>query len=255
MPLPKYHQVYLLLREQLGEGRFAEGLPGELALVVQFGVARVTVRRALEQLAAEGLIVRNPGRRTRALPAVAAAGSGGREGAATGQARLRTSVKVIDVSTIAASRQVADALKLDPGDPVQKAVRVRSTREGPLSYITSYVPADIARRFGRRELARKPLLMLLEESGVKVGRAHQAISAGLADNVHAQHLKVSVGSALLTVRRLVCDDAERPVQWLHGVYRPDRYACEMELSRSGGIDAKVWVNHDVPAQPLRRLKK
>ncbi len=66
MPLPKYHQIYLVLREQLDEGRFAEGLPGELALMAQFGVARVTVRRALEQLSSEGLISRNPGRRTRA---------------------------------------------------------------------------------------------------------------------------------------------------------------------------------------------
>ena len=43
MPLPKYHQVYLVLREQLHEGRFDAGMPGELALMAQFGVARVTV--------------------------------------------------------------------------------------------------------------------------------------------------------------------------------------------------------------------
>ena len=49
LPLPKYHRIYLVLREQLQEGRFEQGLPGELALMQQFGVARVTVRRALEQ--------------------------------------------------------------------------------------------------------------------------------------------------------------------------------------------------------------
>ena len=54
LPLPKYHQIYLVLREQLQEGRFSAGLPGEVALTQQFGVARVTVRRALEQLASEG---------------------------------------------------------------------------------------------------------------------------------------------------------------------------------------------------------
>ncbi len=47
MPLPKYHQIYLVLREQLQEGRFDSGMPGELALMAQFGVARVTIRRAL----------------------------------------------------------------------------------------------------------------------------------------------------------------------------------------------------------------
>ena len=65
LPLPKYHQVYLSLREQLNDGCFAEGLPGEMALMRQFGVARVTVRRALEQMASEGLIHREPGKGTR----------------------------------------------------------------------------------------------------------------------------------------------------------------------------------------------
>jgi GntR family transcriptional regulator len=258
MPLPKYHQIYLVLREQLHEGRFAEGLPGELALMGQFGVARVTVRRALEQLASEGLIERNPGRRTRALPPpVTGEGLGTRS---MERANLRgllenlvtmglhTSVRVIEVATITASTQVAEALELQLGDAVQKAVRVRSTKEGPLSHITTYVPDTIARRFGRRELSKKPILVLLEESGVKVGRAHQTISARLADNVLAQHLDVSVGSALLAVRRLIYDEDERPVQWLHGFYRPDRYTYEMQLSRVGSIDAKVWVSKDVSAQ-------
>jgi GntR family transcriptional regulator len=258
MPLPKYHQIYLVLREQLHEGRFAEGLPGELALMAQFNVARVTVRRALEQLASEGLIARNPGRRTRALPPPGA--GEGPAGKSMERANLRgllenlvtmglhTSVKVIEVATITASTQVAEALQLQLGDPVQKAVRVRSTKEGPLSHITTYVPDSIARRFGRRELSKKPILVLLEESGVKVGRAHQTISARLADNVLAQHLDVSVGSALLAVRRLIYDEDERPVQWLHGLYRPDRYTYEMQLSRVGSIDAKVWVSKDVSAQ-------
>jgi len=257
MPLPKYHQIYLVLREQLHEGRFAEGLPGELALMGQFNVARVTVRRALEQLASEGLIERNPGRRTRAVPPTGSEGPGTRS---MERANLRgllenlvtmglhTSVKVIEVATITASTQVAEALELQLGDAVQKAVRVRSTKEGPLSHITTYVPDTIARRFGRRELSKKPILVLLEESGVKVGRAHQTISARLADNVLAQHLDVSVGSALLAVRRLIYDEDERPVQWLHGFYRPDRYTYEMQLSRVGSIDAKVWVSKDVSAQ-------
>lgn len=258
MPLPKYHQIYLVLREQLEEGRFeSDGLPGELALIEQFGVARVTVRRALQRLEEEGLISRNPGRRTRPVPAAADAHPALADGAERANLHgllenlvtmgLRTSVKVVDVGTIPASTKVADALQLQLGEPVQKAVRVRSTREGPLSHITTYVPAALARSFGRRELASKPILVLLEQAGVKVGRAHQTISARLADNVLAQHLDVAVGSALLAVRRLIYDEDEKPVQWLHGFYRPDRYTYEMQLSRVGSIDAKVWVSKDVSA--------
>jgi GntR family transcriptional regulator len=161
---------------------------------------------------------------------------------------LQTKVSVIEVETVTASASVAQALQLSPGDPVQKAIRVRSTREGPLSHITTYVPGDIGRRFGRRELARKPILLLLEESGVKVGRAQQTISAKLADLLVARHLDIAVGSALLAVRRLIYDEQERPIQWLHGLYRPDRYEYEMQLSRVGSIDAKVWVSTELSAQ-------
>ena len=45
LPLPKYHQIYLVLREQLGEGLFADGQPGELALMQAFSVSRVTVAK------------------------------------------------------------------------------------------------------------------------------------------------------------------------------------------------------------------
>lgn len=259
LPLPKYHQIYLVLREQLHEGRFAQGVPGELALMRQFGVARVTVRRALQELAGEGLIARERGRGTRALlPARAATGddrNGGRHKTTrlTGllenlvSTSLNTTVRVLEVGTLGATDEVAQALHLAAGTPVQKAVRVRSTREGPLSYITTWVPGDLA-RFGKRELAKKPILMLLEESGVRVGGAQQTISARLADARVAPLLGIAVGSALLAVRRLIHDEQGRPVQWLHGLYRPDRYEYQMQLSRVGDIAAKVWVSRELSAQ-------
>ena len=261
LPLPKYHQIYLVLREQLLEGRFGQGLPGELALMEQFGVARVTVRSALAQLAREGLIRREPGRGTRVVPAQERAGAGSTPGETEGgqQARLtgllenlvtmglRTTVKVHSLDYLQAPPDVAQALQLPVGALVHKAERVRSTREGPLSFITTWVPEAMARGFGRQELARKPILVLLEAAGVKVGRAEQTISARLADAALARHLDVAIGSALLAVRRLIYDEDERPVQWLHGLYRPDRYEYQMQLSRVGSIDAKVWVNQALSA--------
>ena len=258
LPLPKYHQVYLVLREQLNEGRFAGALPGELALAGQFGVARVTVRRALERLAAEGLIDRTPGRGTVPRPPVDQPVATGRDDGSRAQLTgllenivtmgLATKVKVLECEVIAAPAAVAQALQIETGAAVQKARRVRSTREGPLSLITTHVPAALAQGFGRRELARKPLLILLEEAGVRIGHATQTISARLADTSSAAHLAVDVGSALLAVTRLIHDQRGRPVQWLHGLYRPDRYQYQMQLSRVGSIDAKVWVSKALTAQ-------
>jgi GntR family transcriptional regulator len=252
LPLPKYHRIYLVLREQLQEGRFAHALPGELALMRQFGVARVTVRRALAQLAAEGLVSRERGRGTHPV-GWAAGAAGAAERVPTHLTGLlenlvtmgvRTSVKVLEARMLPAAPDVARALDVAVGDAVQKAVRVRSTREGPIAHITTYVPQAMARRFGARELATRPILLLLEAAGVKVGRAVQTISARMADASVAPQLDVALGSALLAVRRLIYDEHERPVQWLHGLYRPDRYEYEMTLSPGGGIDARVWVSRE-----------
>jgi GntR family transcriptional regulator len=131
---------------------------------------------------------------------------------------------------------------------VQKAVRVRSTREGPFSHITTWVPAALAQGFGRAQLEKQPILLLLEGQGVRIGRAEQSISARLADADVAPHLDVAVGSALLCVHRLIFDADDKPVQWLQGLYRPDRYQYQMQLSRVGGIDAKVWVSKALTAQ-------
>lgn len=262
LPITKYHQVYLVLREQLEEGRFAQGLPGELALSQQFGVGRVTVRRALEQLAKEGRIVREAGRGTRPVPRLPARpGAGPDEGLHSGgthpverlsgllenivQASRSTTVKVLEWRLIEASDSLAQALQIAPGAPVRKAARRRSAPEGPVSYITTYLPEGRAQGFGRKELTEKPILQLLQEAGVALGRARQTVSARAANAQVAKALDVPVGTALLSVRRLVMDTEDRPVQLLHGLYRPDRYEYQMELSRVGGLDARV-VASEIP---------
>lgn len=249
LPVPKYHQVYLVLREQLHEGRFADGVPGEIALMHEFGVARVTVRKALERLAAERLIRRTPGRGTVPLPPAQRRG-GAREAVTPERLSglyeslltmgLVTSVKVLSAQRAPCPAAVAQALRLEVGTPVQKVQRVRLVREGPLSHITTYMPLALA-QFSRRQLARKPLLALLEDAGVRIGRGVQTLSARLADAEVAPHLGVEVGSALLSVQRLIFDEREQPVQWLLSQYRPDRYEYRMELAREGGADTKVWV--------------
>lgn len=251
LPLAKYHQIYLVLRERLLEGRFDDGLPGELSLTREFGVGRVTVRRALEQLAREGLIVRQAGRGTRPVRPAVAAVPGPVDAAVAPAARLsgllenivsvsrQTTARVLDWRLVPATAALAQALQVPVQSRLRKVIRVRSTAAGPVSYITTHLPEERARHFSRADLLRKPLLQLLQESGVELGRARQTVSARSADAEAALHLKVAVGTALLSVRRLVFDTAERPVQLLHGLYRPDRYEYQMELSQVGGIDARV----------------
>lgn len=252
LPLPKYHRVYLVLLEQLREGRFADGLPSELMLGKQFGTSRITVRHALKRLASEGLIIREAGRGTRPAPQPAAAAGEDHVKQAhssrlTGllgnivDVSLRTEVDVLEWRTIHASEAMAEVLQATPGAKLKKAVRRRSLQGTPMSYITTYVPDALVSNFGRRDLTHKPMLRLLQESGVELGRARQTISARQADAVVASALGVEIGTALLAVQRLVYDTSERPVQLLYGLYRPDLYEYRMEISQVGDVDAQILV--------------
>ncbi|MDX3905856.1 MAG: GntR family transcriptional regulator [Pigmentiphaga sp.] len=254
LPLPKYHSVYLVLKERLRDGLYDERVPGELELMEEFAVSRATVRKALENLAQEGLIERSAGRGTRRLPPPATAGhdappptrmTGLLDNLIT--ASLDTTVKVIEHEYVPATEPVARMLQVEPKSQVLRAVRVRSTKAGPVSCITTWVPREFARNLGRRQLGRKAMLVLMEESGIEIGRAHQTISARQADAAVAGLLGMPLGSALLSVNRVVYDVKDRPVLWLQGLYCPDRYEYEMELSRVGEIDAKVWVSKDFNA--------
>jgi GntR family transcriptional regulator len=247
LPVPRYHQIYLLLRERLAAGEFAgeAALPGELELAREYRVSRVTIRAALKLLVQDKLILRQRGRGTFARQS---------EGQSAGPPLLgllenlvtmglKTTVRVLELGSLPATPDVAEALRIAPGEMVQRAVRVRSHRGGPVSHITTFVPLTVA-KFRRRLLADKPMLQLLEASGVKVAGAEQTVSAKLADPKIATLLEVEVGAPLLAVTRIVHDRARRPVQLLRGLYRPDRYQYRMQLTRSGADVPRIWVSND-----------
>ncbi|KAI3596910.1 Transcriptional regulator, GntR family [Cupriavidus necator H850] len=249
--VPLYHQIYVVLRQQIVEGRFGQGpLPGEIDLAKQFHASRVTMRRVFDRLVQEGLVRRHRGLGTfvNPHPVRPAAAAGEERGTSLldniidmGQ---KTLVKVISIDEVHATPDVAESLQIEPGDPVVKIVRVRHYRNRPLSHITVYLPADLGRPITRQSLEERPVLRLLEAGGVKLGRATQVLSARLADVVVAPLLDVPVGGALLAVRRVVKDAAGRPVQLLLGQYRPDRYEYRMELSPAGVDSANVWVESE-----------
>jgi GntR family transcriptional regulator len=239
-PVPLYHRLYVILRDQIVSGHHGKGslLPSELELSALFGVSRITAKRALDELNAEGLVERARGRGTRVIghPAdvpggrpISASIDGLRENlSAIGR---ETSVRVVEFAYMPAPALVCERLQVEAATPVQRAVRVRSLDGMPLSQSTTFIPENIGRTFGEDDLAATPLIDLIEGAGVKVASAEQSITATLADSITASRLAVRVGSALLLVKRLVVDGRGRPVQYIEILYRPDRFEYRMALTR------------------------
>ena len=145
---------------------------------------------------------------------------------------------------------MAEALQIPVGARVRKVVRRRSSSAGPVSHITTYLPEERARGISRSDLAQKPLLQLLEESGVEWGRARQTVSARQADAEVAAQLDVVIGTALLSVRRLVYDTQEKPVQLLHGLQSSSVIGIAITSPHIVTIRARPMSRARAPGSPF-----
>jgi GntR family transcriptional regulator len=239
-PMPLYHRLYVILRDRIASGTYPEGavLPSEFELTEAFSVSRITAKRALDELATEGLVERVRGRGTTVTDRAAAL-LGAQPITASIDGLLEnltaigreTSVEVIEFGYVPAPDFVRARLELEPNARAQRAVRVRSLDGEPLSQSTTYVPERIGRAYNAKDLASTPIIDLIERAGVVVGAAEQSISATLADSLIASRLKVGVGAPLLLMKRCVKDTSGKPAQYIEILYRPDRFEYRMSLTR------------------------
>jgi GntR family transcriptional regulator len=241
----KSHRVYFVLKEQITAGDLLPGarLASEPELAQRYGVSRVTVRKALENLEYEGLIRRQPGAGTfvidGAAPKVLQADLSDLLAHIVEMGRS-TGVRLLSFGYAVPPAPVARALGLATGERVQRSVRVRLVDGQPFSHLTTSVPERIGISYSDADLAAMPLLALIERSGIQVARATQSIRATLAGPEVAEALGVEIGASLLAVRRVVFDHDGRGVEHLDALYRPDRYEFTLELVRKGSRAARRW---------------
>ncbi|MDE2516199.1 MAG: GntR family transcriptional regulator [Rhodospirillales bacterium] len=248
----KARRLYLLLRDEISSGVRAPGvrLASEPALAAEHGVSRVTVRRALDLLAAEGLVLRRPGSGTfvrhgaSARPVVADLPNMLSALIAMGRA---SKVRLLSFDYLRPPPDIAAALALDTDERVQRSVRVRMIDDAPFSYLITHVPERIGTTYSEADLATTPFLELVERSGIAAPeRAVQTISAALAGPEMAEALGLGIGAALTTMTRTVFDRDGRGVEHLQAFYRPDRYAFQFDLLRTGNAGARKWTPADAP---------
>lgn len=251
-PTPLYHQVYLVLRNKIlkGEYAFDSLMPSEQITSEIFSVSRITAKRALNELASDGLVKRERGKGTRVIfrapvQPLRSSVEGLLENLLT--MGLETQVSLKSFEYVKPVGEVAYSLQCVDNSLVQHAKRVRYLDEEPFSYLETFVPEHIGRSYSREDLATRPLLELLERSGVVVGRAEQTINATLADVEVSSALELDIGSPLLSIQRIVYDLNANPIEFIKALYRPDRYQYRMMLSRVGNETSRLWSpTGDIP---------
>lgn len=223
--VPVHHQIYLTLRNELTSGHYGDDgpLPDEPSLAARFGVSRMTLRRALGRLQDERLIVRKPAVGTFAVP---------RERPAPIQnsiAAFYDALRTDDITRhkLRASRFVATPAFLrqpiDFGPECLRVAKVGFHARTPVHFGTHFVPAAIARRSPSPRGSRHGDLQWLHELGVTAARTDLYVSASAADIEAARILGVEAGTPVISTRRFAFDADDRPIEYLEGLSRPDRF--------------------------------
>ena len=257
-----HRQLFVVLRDEITRGVYASGaLPKEEALGERFGVSRITVRRALADLASLGLVERRHGLGTFVRGDLPKARARPSLGLIDGlrKAALETDVEVIEVALSVPPPDVAALLQIAPNEKAVHALRLRSIDGVPVMLTDAWVPAQLGKRVSVSALRKHALYEILMAQGVKFGRVVQEITAEVADPARARLLQVETGAPLLKMVRLLHDLEAQPVQHLTVSLTAERSRILMDIAgETINTLSAGQVVHDVhpppspPSPPRRR---
>jgi GntR family transcriptional regulator len=238
-------QLYMLLRRQIDEGFIPPGamLPSEPDLAIRYGIARMTVRRALAQLQKDGLIDRGRGRGTRVRkrevgPNAATLASLMGDLRSLGR---RTQTRLLRYRIEDTPPAV---LSYSPGFGTSALViqRTRSFAGRPFVLVTHYIPERFAPLVTRNKLGNRATVIAFEDAGVHAKYGEQLVTALAADDRISRALRIGPGAPVLAVRRFVHSSAGDLIEYQEALYPPELYMLRMPVARVDTKDGQVrWL--------------
>jgi len=221
---PLYLQIKALLETSLegGDWRPGEAIPSEIELAGRYGVSQGTVRKAIDALAADNLVVRRQGKgtfvathteeKTSLLRFLRIRANDGRDEPHVS--------RLLDVRRSKATADIARLLELKPGDPVIVLRRVLEHAGAPTVLDEIVLPATLFKGLTKAKVDayRGSMYSFFEtQFGVRMLRAQEKLRAIAADAAGARMLNVAPGTPLLAVERVTFTYGDRPVEWRRGL--------------------------------------
>lgn len=244
---PLYLQLETMLRDHIGSGNLQPGdrLPPENSLAEQHGISRMTVRRAINALAEEGILVRRPGKGTFVsggkvpfLASTLSSFSGVMRGLG-----LAVSSRVIALNMATPPAQVARELRLSPADQAVFLQRVRYINGEAIAIMSSWMPASCHAALQQADLTSEPISQVMERAvGVSIVRADDWLEATLARDAEAELLSVRPGAAVFLGRGVLYDANGVPVRSSKVIYRGDRVRISFSAQRGAETEIRLSLN-------------
>lgn len=244
---PPYRQIATMLREAIISGQLEAGarLPSEAALIEHFGVARMTVRQAVQELRSEGLVISEHGRGVFVRPAPPirrlASDRFARQHRAEGKAAFTAEVEksgyMPQVDNITVTREkpnptVAERLRLTPDDDVVIRSRRYLADGRPVETAISYIPTAFAEgtKIEQTDTGPGGIYARLEEAGHRLARFTEEVGARMPTPEERRALQLPAGAPVLTVVRTAYDTNGVAVEVCDTVKAASAYLLEYDFS-------------------------
>lgn len=242
--IPLYVRIREKLRAELAHMKPGEPIPVEAELEKKFGVSRITVRRAVEELVSEGLLLRQQGRGTFVQKKL------------THELNLITSwteqikrlgfkpkTAKLKITSERPMAHVAEALGLKPDEEVIRIERVRLADREPISFIVNFYPARLVPGLLRVKNPGESFYNLLEkEYKLTPAVAVDTVDTRLATAQEAAALKIEPRAPVLCVRRLTYLEGGTPLELANVVSRGDRYQYRVTVHGRPKLESPELLN-------------
>lgn len=225
-------QQVLDLIQRLGVGN---AIPSERQLSSDLGVSRLTVRAALDDLARAGYLVRRRGSGTyvqqpkisQELTITSFSEDMRRRGMAPGS-------KTLSMETILAGARLGRFLQVSPSEPILVIKRLRLADGETMAIETLHLPQGLVPGLTAKDLSGSFYALLHERYGIHIAHGTQAIEPTVTNEEESAALGVPLHSPAFLFERTSLDERDRIVEFVHSVYRGDRYRIVTELHRPQG---------------------
>ena len=220
------------LIERLGVGT---AIPSERQLSADLGVSRLTVRAALDELAREGYLVRRRGSGTyvqqpkisQELTITSFSEDMRRRGMVPGS-------RTLSMTTALAGAQLGRFLQVSPSEKILVIKRLRLADGETMAIETLHLPEKLVPGLQAKDLTGSFYSLLHERYGISIASGTQAIEPTVTDEEESEALGVPLHSPAFLFERTSADAHDRTVEFVHSVYRGDRYRIVTELRRPQG---------------------
>ena len=234
-PIPIYHQIEEQIRQQIDADILQQGesIPAERLFAEKYGISRMTVRQALNNLVNDGYLYRQKGKGTFVSQKKLAQKLQGLT-SFTEEMKERgfePSNRLIHFEVIAAPARIAKEFALTEHAPVYEIKRVRLADGKPMAFETTYIPANLAKGL-TEDIIQKSLYDFIENQlELTIYEAKQELEAAIASNEEIRYLEVENGAPVLHIRRISYLKDGTAFEIVKSAFRADRYKFTLSLKR------------------------